>query len=231
MKLLIFSIVMMSQFIYGATLLVPTPQLSAKTYFDWCLRENHSCTTDVFIADIKNKPATGFNKLMDSVDLNSDTFIESFRNSILHLLNTEDLDTNQLHMLLALFAELNAKYPSLLMKMLENELQRLNDIIESSTEYDQANFVFIFKKPISIEAANKIKTKLAKIPLYLINYKYVPVKTNSISFKRVIRKPLLKGRCGNYTLDSTLKIKNWTVLQEKSCVDSVVEKPTREVHY
>jgi hypothetical protein len=231
MKLLMYTLFAMPQFIQAATLLVPTPQLSAKTYFDWCLRENYSCTTDVFIADIKNKPAIGFNKLMDSVDLNSDTFNESFRNSILHILNTEDLDINQLHMLLALLAELNAKNPSLLMKMLENELQRLNEIVESSTTYDEANFVFILKKPISIQAAQKIKTKLVKIPLYLINYKSVPVKTDSTSFKRVIRKPLLNGSCGNYTLDSTLKINNWTVLQVKSCVDSIVEKPTREVRY
>ncbi|MEQ1722919.1 MAG: hypothetical protein ABL930_07060 [Pseudobdellovibrio sp.] len=231
MKLLTFIMLAMPQLVYSGMLLVPTPQLSAHTYFDWCLRENYSCTTDVFITDIKNKKATAFNKLMDNVDLNSETFNESFRNSILHILNTEDLDISQLHMLLALFAEHNAKYPSLLMKMLENELIRLSDIVESSTAYDKASFVFIFKKPISIEAADKIKTNLVKIPIYLINYNSVPVKTDSASFKRVIRKPLLNGSCRNYTLDSTLKINNWTVLHEKSCVDIAVEKPTREVRY
>jgi hypothetical protein len=231
MKFLIFTLLALPQCVYAATLLVPTSQLSAKTYFDWCSRENFRCTTDVFITDIKNKPAKGFNKLMDKVDLNSAAFNEVFRNSILHILNTEDLDINQLHMLLALLAELNAKNPSLLMKMLENELIRLNEIVDSSTVYDQANFVFIFKKPISIEEAQKIKTSLVKIPLYLINYKSVPIKTDSVSFKRVIRKPLLNGNCGNYALDSTLKLNNWTVLQEKSCVERVVEKTTREVRY
>lgn len=202
----------------AAFLLIPTQDISAKTYFDWCYRENYSCTTDMFVNDIKNKRAEEFNKLMDQVDLSSPTFTELFKNSIIRILNEEDLDLTQLEMLLDLLKDLNAKQPSLLFKMIENELVRTKDLVLTAENFDNSEFVLIFKKAIPVHAAKKIKTSLLKIPLYLISYSDIPVKSDTTSFNRTARKPLISGDCGRYKLNLELEKSKWILLKATSCL-------------
>lgn len=201
----------------AALLLVPTQDINPNTYFDWCYRENYSCTTDTFVNHIKSKPADQFNQLMNQVDLGSLQFLELFRNTIISILNTEDLNTSQLDMLLDLLREINLKQPSLLLKMIENELLRARDLVQNSRDFDKSEFVLIFKKPVSLNTVKKIRTSVLKIPLYLISYSGVPIKSDSVNFNRVIRKPLIIGSCGSYKLNLNLTLKEWILLKPETC--------------
>ncbi|MBY0554680.1 hypothetical protein K2P97_09130 [bacterium] len=229
MKIIVtLTILLIASFAQAAVLLIPTEDINPNTYLDWCSRENYTCTTDVFVNDIKNKPALQFNQLMNQVDLGSTQFLEQFRNSIVTILNTEDLNLSQLDMLLDLMGEINKKHASLLFKMIENELLRARDLIQNSQDFDKSEFVLIFKKPVPPDTVRKLRTSIIKIPLYLISYAGVPVKSDSVNFNRIIRKPLIKGSCGNYKLNLNLNHISWILLKPEGCrkKDSFV-KPDR----
>ena len=116
----------------------------------------------------------------------------------------------QLTMLIDLLRQTNQQQPSLLFKMIQNELERIQIIIDNSISMGikpkKNEFAFIFKEVISIEEVKKIRTTILKIPLYILHFASVPIKTNTVDFNHVIRKPLLKGICGKSAL--TYKIKS-----------------------
>ena len=190
-------------------LLLPSTEVLFSNYEMRCAQAGYSCTTDYFMLRLKSHKTPRFDLLLDSIDLSSEKFRNEFRNKIIGILNAEDLNRMQLAMLIKLTQQINALEPTFILRSVQHELERIHFFIErqlkipDSTRKDE--FVFIFKEKFPIEKVDQLKTNFLRIPLYLIHYSSVPVKSDSFNFRRVIKKSLLKDSCGDSSLSYNVK--------------------------
>ncbi len=196
MKFITFILLNIGHFSSANVLLLPSAEIKYEKYAAICSGSEFICTTDYFVDLLKKHQTPQFDKLMNNVDLSSSQFVEELHNTIIKILNNEDLDQTQLSMLIELLKQTNAIKPTVLFKLVENELVRLQTLIANAGKPDKNAFVFVFKEMLSFAEANKIRTTILKIPLYVIQYASVPYKTNTFDFVRSIQKPLLNGFCG-----------------------------------
>lgn len=216
MKFIIFYIFNLYHYSHASLLLIPSTEVKYETYAIRCAESEYLCTTDYFLSLLRNHKTPRFDKLMDAVDLSSAQYINEFQNKIINILNSEEIDKAQLSMLINLLKQINSAQPTLLYDMIENELKRLKYILDNSVRPHKKEFVFIFKEMISMEDAKKIRTTFIKIPLYIIHYSSAPYKTNTFSFNRVIKRPLLAGRCGSSLL-------TYQIESAKYCMKAKIE--------
>lgn len=201
---------------HSRLLLVPDREINYSDYSKSCIKPEYLCTTDYFLSLLKNRhreqSTEQFDKLIDSVDLNSVNFIDKLRNKIIGILNSEYLNRTQLSMLINLLEQIHVQQPTLLFKMMQNELVTIQTILDQTTQSGQnrhsGQFVFIFNETISIADAKKIRTNILKIPMYVLHFSSIPSKTNTFDFAIAANKKhhyLLSASCGKSQL--TYKIK------------------------
>lgn len=210
MKIILFILMNMQNICSAGVLLIPSSEIKFEPYLARCLSSEFLCTNDYFISLLKNHKTPEFDKLMDSVDLDSAIFKYEFQNRFIHILNSEDLNQTQLHMLTRLLGQINTLQPSFLFKSVADELNRLQSVIDNSAlsgaKISKKEFIFIFKEMLSMEDSRKIRTTFLKIPLYILHFSSKPIKTDSFALNRGVKKPLLAGFCGTSTL--TYKVKS-----------------------
>lgn len=219
MKFIIFILINMRSTVYANTLIIPSVEIKYESYAQRCAAAEYVCTTDYFLSLLKNHKTPQFDRLIDSIDLSSKNFIDEFHNKIIKILNSEELDRTQLSMLIDLLKQTNALAPSLLFKMVQNDLERIQTVINNSARPNKKEFVFIFKEMIPIEDVRKIRTTILKIPFYILHFAAIPYKTDTFHYNRVIKKPLLAGFCGNNELTYKVKTVKYCSIKNKDSED------------
>src|SRR3989344_6182578 len=174
MKFIIFVLINLHSTVYANTLIIPSTEIKYESYAQRCASAEYHCTTEYFLSLLKNHKTPQFDKLIDSVDLSSKDFINELHNKIIKILNSEELDRTQLSMLVDLLKQTNALVPSLLFKMVQNDLERIQSVINNSVRPSKKEFVFIFKEMIPLEDVRKIRTTILKIPFYILHFASVP---------------------------------------------------------
>lgn len=220
MKFIIFVLINMNSAVYANTLMIPSAEIKFESYVQRCATAEYLCTTDYFLSLLKNRKTPQFDRLMDSVDLSSKNFINEFHNKIIKILNSEELDRTQLSMLIALLKQTNALEPSLLFKMVQNELERIQSVINNSVRPNKKEFIFIFKETVPLEDVRKMRTTILKIPFYILHFASIPYKTDTFRYNRVIKKPLLADSCGNSTLTYKIKSVKYCSVDNKDTGDT-----------
>lgn len=223
MQTILTALILASQVAAGS-LLVPSSDVAFKHYSKRCLEADFICTIDYFLSLLKEKSTPQFDKLMDSVDVNSEIFRERLRNNIVQILNTEDLDRVQLTMLLKLLEQINQIQKTFLLTLIENELRRLSEVINRAPAVNKSEFIFIFKETLPLAEVANIRTTFLKIPFYFLHYSSIPYRTNTFDYDRIKRKPLLAGSCGKNNM--TYKIES-----SKLCNKITIAAPRKELHY
>ena len=216
MKIAVLLFVSLSQIGQAGVLLLPEPETDFAAYSARCATSEFFCTTDYFVGFLKNCRTPQFDKIMDSVDLSSEKFRDEFRANAIHILNTEELDRMQLTMMIRLVQQTNEYKPTFIFRSIEHELQRILGVLERSarTGFKPGNkeFISIFRELLPAEEFVAIRTNFLKIPLYVMHFAAVPYKSNSFDFRRIIRKPLLNGPCGESVLTYNLKTAKYCVI-------------------
>lgn len=214
MKFVIFVLLNLHTISYANILMIPSAEIKYEAYAQRCISSEYLCTSDYFLSLLKNHKTPQFDRLMDSIDLNSKLFLNEFHNKIIKILNSEELDRTQLAMLIHLLRQTNELQPSMLFKMVQNELEQLQSVIVNSSRPNKKEFIFIFKEMLPIEDIKKIRTTFLRIPFYILQFASVPYKTDTFHYNKVIKKPLLAGLCGNNVL--TYKVKSVKYCDKKN---------------
>lgn len=209
MKFTVFLLLCLADVCHAEVLLIPGPDSDFAAYSARCGSGEFLCTTDYFLSFLKKRRTPQFDKLMDSVDLSSEKFRDEFRAKSINILNSEELDRMQLAMLIKLVQQTNEYKPTFLFKSVEHELQKILEVLEvsASKEFQPGNkdYIYFFRELLPAEAIEKMRTTFLKIPLYVMHFASVPYRSNSFEFRRIIRKPLLNGSCGESVLRYSIK--------------------------
>ncbi len=214
MKLLFFVFILGCQSMSSAeVLLIPGAEVPFSDYKDRCAGSGYSCTTDYFLRRLKSHTTPEFDHLIDSVDLSSEKFRDRFRNTIIGILNSEDLDRMQLALLIRVTQQVNSIEPTFVLRSVQHELERIQSEIAAelklNTTVHKDEFILIFKEIFPLAKAEKLRTTFLKIPLYVIHFSSIPVKSSSFDYKRFIRKPLLKESCGKNALIYSIETRKY----------------------
>ncbi len=215
--LLKYFVLFIAQYSLAKPILVPTPDIGYGQYRQKCESVRYDCTTDYFVNLIQSQAAVQFNQLIDEADFSSSEYLDRFRSRIIHIVNTEILDLEQASLLLDILKLTNLKSPSFLFKSVEKDITRAFNLIAATKPIIAGEFALVFKKPVSINTALELKTTVLKIPIYLIHYSSLPIKSNSQIFTRHLKTFLISGRCEKIQVVSFFKNKEWALLQPKVC--------------
>lgn len=194
------------------TLLVPSPFVEFEHYDSSCRRNNHSCSFDYLTGLLEAKPTPNFDYLLDKLDLNDRRSMDNFRNRLIHILNTEEISALQLEMLLTVLFEMNRVQPTVYFQMIEGELRRLQALLNTSDVTSSAKFAYIFKKRFPLAKIAKLRTDILKIPIYILHYSSLPLKSNTREMRWPPKRPLLQGDCESERLTRPLERTAWKVL-------------------
>lgn len=216
MKFTILALVCLTEFCHAGVLLLPEPSSSYSGYSARCGSAEFICTSDYFISFLKNRRTPQFDRLMDSVDLSSEKFRDEFRAKTINILNSEELDRMQLAMLIKLVQQTNEYKPTFIFNSVEHELQKILAVLESSarTGFQPGNkeYIYFFRELLPAKEIEKIRTTFLKIPLYILHFASVPYRSNSFDFRRIIRKPLLNGPCGESVLTYSINTAKYCMI-------------------
>lgn len=216
MKFTIFLLLCLTDVCQAGVLLLPEPDSDFGAYSARCGSAEFLCTTDYFFSFLKKRRTPQFDRLMDSVDLTSEKFRDEFRAKSINILNSEELDRMQLAMLTRLVQQTNEYKPTFIFNSVEHELQKILEVLENSarTGFQPGNkeYIYFFRELLPADEIDKIRTTFLKIPLYVLHFASVPYRSNSFDFRRIIRKPLLNGPCGQSALTYNIKTAKYCLL-------------------
>lgn len=233
---LFFLILLITGFSNASTLLVPEAQTSYEFYSKHCHSRDYVCSFDYFTRLLAEKPTPEFDKAMDEFDLNDKSSADNFRSRLIHILNTEELSTSQLQMLLKVMKDVNQQLPNVYFSMIENELLHLAAALQNPAPPGNEEFIFIFKKRYPLGLYRNLRTTILKIPLYLLHYASVPLKTNSREIRLERNISLLAGSCGSLTMTRPVSRIDWALLKSPACESKVTiaadfeNRPEAHVH-
>ena len=218
MKLSLFLSLCLASVCQAGVLLIPGPDSDFGPYSSRCGSAEFICTKDYFLSILKKRRTPRFDRLMDSVNLTSEKFRDEFRTQSINILNTEELDRMQLAMLIRLVQQTNENKPTFLFNSVEHELQKIQQVLEASVSagFQPGNkeYIYFFRQLLPSEAIEKIRTTFLKIPLYVLHFSSVPYRTISFDFRRIIRKPLLNGPCGENVLNYNIKSAKYCTIEK-----------------
>lgn len=130
------------------------------------------------------------NELVDSLDYDSPAYQIKFRENIIPIMNTGNINDNDFKMILTILKNINLKSPSLFFQMLENELLKLDKLIQGGVSKNKTDYIKIFQAKVSHSAINDIRTKLCKIPIEIYNNNRLALITNTRDLNLNPKKPL-----------------------------------------
>ena len=216
MKIFFLTLLLSIQ-VQASMLLVPGADVTFTNYKTRCSSANYVCTNDYFVKILLEKATPNFDYQMDHLDLNSKTSIAGFRNSLLHILNTEELSVTQLDMLLTLLSEINSYAPDYLFRQVQMELENIKRLLLKAKTPGESEFAFLFKQKIPVRTALGAKTTFLKIPLYFLHYASQPVFTNTRDLQVAPQTPLLTGECQQATMSTPLSRTQWVAMNSRPC--------------
>ena len=209
MKFAVLILLCLTEVCRAGVLLLPGPDSDFSDYGAHCGSGEFYCTTDYFSNFLKKRRTPQFDRLMDSVDLSSEKFRDEFRTKSINILNSEELDRMQLAMLIRLVQQTNEYKPTFIFNSVEHELQKIMEVLEHSAKVGfhpgNKEYIYFFRELLPAADIDKIRTTFLKIPLYVLHFASVPYRSNSFDFRRIIRKPLLNGPCGESVLTYDIK--------------------------
>ena len=146
----------------------------------------------VLICDAALARTPAFDSLMDELDLSDTASMDSFRNRLIHVINTEEISISQLRMLLAVLNDMNHTQPTVYFAMVEQELKRLLNELQNAKARNNEEFIFIFKQRYPLAKSQSLRTTILKIPLHIVYYSLTPQKSNSREFSIRKRIPVVQ---------------------------------------
>lgn len=194
---------------HAGTLLLPEPHYDYEAYIAKCQKEGFICTTEFFLTDFQKKPTPQFDAFIDSIDLNSDLFIQNFSKNLSSIIKNEMISEEQLNMLLKLIEQVKTLLANnKQLELIESDLLYFRKAIETDflkTFPDQ--FIILFKKPLSVSQFKKLNPVFIRPIHTIIHYDQVPQSQT----------PLFTGLCENVKISELLQLEKWQVLHSKSC--------------
>jgi hypothetical protein len=217
MKILFLCCMLLSLTSY-ANLLVPTSHSDFDRYERECSLRQNQCTYDYFTDLIIKQPSPAFDLLVDSLDFNSKKYTDQFYNNLIRILNTEILDQNQLELTLALLKQFNLRHKNLLYTWVENDLQRIEEALNTDAHVNDENFAFIFKKKISLSSLKSMRSSVLKIPFWVFEFTSIPLKRETKNFNPYFQQtPLLSGDCRSWKAEPLLRLTRWRLFTTEAC--------------
>ena len=204
--LFIYLIGLLNNKTVAAVLLVPSAETQYTTYTKQCTKPGYLCITDYFLSVLKYQKSPEFDRLIDSVDFNSALFINELHEKTVNILNTENLSRRQLSLLISLLQQAQTRRSLTRVKNLIQELIQIQLVLNNSITSENEKIVSIFKETLTLQEAEKIKTRSVKIPVYILHFSSIPHRTDTMNLKVFAHKPLLLGPCGESQLKYKIEI-------------------------
>lgn len=217
MKLYLYLIAtFMTQNIYAASLLIPSPNISEANYWQACHQTDFICTQDYFTSLINQQPTPHFDQLMESLDFNSKQFKSSFYKKITSILNSEVLDEAQLNFVILVFEKLKSENPNIIFNLILNDLKRIQTLFKFNPIEPKSDFILLFKRKIALKHLNSLRSTVLKAPVFMINYSSLPHRTDSFHNTQNTYTRLVDGDCHNRKVIWTFNIP-WKIYDDHKC--------------
>ncbi len=193
-------------------LLVPAPSVKFTDYHHSCRRDDYICSFDYLTKVLDAKPTPNLDDLIDHLNLNDRRSMDDFRNRLIHILNTEEISILQLEMLLNVLHSMNRTQPTVYFQMIEGELRRLSKLLHAPRDVSPAEFAFVFRTRFPLSKISSLRTDILKVPLYILHYSSLPLKSNTHDLRWPVKKPLVNGDCDSGRLAQPLARIEWKIL-------------------
>lgn len=211
-------------------ILLPTPNISWRSYQQNCQRSGLICIHQFFEEIRRVKLTPQFDRLMDQFDLHQYRQKTDLLQTIRHILRTEPLSTDQLDMLLALTESENTFPQISAQTALRQELRQVQNIISQFSIYSPAEEYFIFfNMQLSVEAKSALERLSLSLPIYYFHFSQIPQVKTTREISQIREKYLFTQHSDcSYKANFTLRSR-WLMLRKKSCgIAKKVSKKTRE---
>jgi hypothetical protein len=223
-KLITFSfVIVFSHILTAQTLILPESDVDFKTYRSTCEKVSYYCTDKFFINLYAEKETPQFEELINSIDLSSKVFVQSFTKKITQVLQNEMLSVEQLEMSLKLIAQVSEAVENKnQLSLIESDLKQIKDSLTNAKQLPVSeNFYLFFKKPISESDLKSLRTLVLKYPLVKTYFNSVPqlASVRSLRFNSV-NEPLLNGHCETAQMNPQILVTAWQPLANSACTFS-----------
>lgn len=183
---------------FAKTLVLPSEDMTFDIYKERCQKEGYQCTIPYFIAQIKNEIPAEYESMISNLDLLKPEQVAQIEDSLSHILTNTALDFEQAESLLDLIDKALVLKKSQKLDYLKSILSKSLNLIKIIPEVNEEKWMsseslyLVYKKVISAENYNKIRSQIAGINVYKITSNYYP---QQINIKSQAPTPLLSGSC------------------------------------
>ena len=224
MNLLVMIFILLSLFVSGQVsladvVLIPHPRSSFAAYRESCEKASYICSDKYFIDIYYQKETPQFDELINSIDLSSTVWVQTFSKSLTKILQAEMISEVQLEMVLKLVAQVKEIVSNKnQISMLEAELKRIKDYLAKTTESSPSeNFIIFFKRKMTEKDFLVFKSTLVNIPAVWLHYSSMPKMFSAQSRLPKNSEDLLSGRCETAQLNKNLNLTGWQAYTSESC--------------
>ena len=192
--------------LHAQVLLLPTTDRNFELYREQCQKEGYLCTTNYLLDQLQKRPTPQFDLLLEELDYSSKEFCNELVTRSLKILRTEMISAEQAEILVKLLNQAKSFVNAQNLKPLqaiEKQLQEDLDLVQRTNLKElPAEFIVVFKKPVSRFQSGFLKDKIEKIHFI-----------QSLS----THENLVSGICGNEQVHSAVQDIKWQIDRESSC--------------
>lgn len=194
------------EILHAQVLLVPPADRNFQIYRERCQKEGYLCTMNYLLGNLQKSATPQFDLLLEELDYSSKDFCNGLANRSLKILSTEMISTEQVEILIKLLNQAgNFVSPSALkpLQAIEKQLQEDLDFVQQKSLKElPADFIVVFKRPVSKFQSGFLKVKSEKI---------------KFSQTLLTQENLVSGTCKDEAVHPSIQDINWQIDHEESC--------------